>query len=96
MITKAQHHKICEKIWEVRAAGVPVFTYDGHRVIGVDKELGEISLENKTKITWRSYAPDTKLREGWEKFQIAPVNLWQVKSVPGSKLYMDIEALKSR
>lgn len=79
MITKQQHLKICEKIWEVRSAGVPVFTYNGDKVIGVNKETGEIHLENRTKITWRSYAPSTSLRTAWEKFHIQPINLYQIK-----------------
>ena len=79
MITKKQHQKICEKIWDVRACGVPVFTYAGVKVIGVDKEAGEIKLEDKTKITWRSYAPNTTLRRAWEKFHIPAISLYQVK-----------------
>lgn len=35
MITKKQHQKICEKIWDLRSCGVPVFTYTGVKVIGV-------------------------------------------------------------
>jgi len=79
MITQKQHLEICQKIHDLRSVGVPVYTYDRVKIIGVDVENGEIRLANQTKITWRSYLPDTKLRKAWEKFQIEPINLYQIK-----------------
>lgn len=79
MITKKQHQNICEKIWDVRSCGVPVYTHTGFKVIGVDKVAGEIKLENRTKLTWRSYETNTTLREAWSKFHIPSITMYQIK-----------------
>lgn len=77
MITKLQHKQICQKIRLLQWEGFTVETYGGISVTKVSVELGEIYLSDRTKLTWRSYQPYTKIRAAWEKFFIPRITLYQ-------------------
>ena len=79
MITKKQHLEICQYVQRILDAKIPVFTYEGQRVLSVDMIEGAIRISNATKITWRSYAPRTRLRGAYAKFHVKEMTLHQLR-----------------
>lgn len=84
MITKKQHREICAAVDKIRAAKIPVYTYSGAKVVSVDNVRGKIFLNDKTVITWRSYAEHTKLNDARNKFVVREMTLNDLRKVETS------------
>ena len=79
MITEKQHLEICQKIADLRALGVPVYTYTGEKVIQVVLKEGYILLDNNTRLSQVSYKPNTRVKDAWKKFHVREITLHDIR-----------------